>query len=69
MDPNTLKMLKAAQTATQSALDALMILQQLNPAITAMVQENRGPNAAELAHGWNMEAMSERRLPSTTSWR
>jgi hypothetical protein len=44
----TLQILIAAQTATQTALDALAIAQKLNGAIADMVTTNRGPTPEEL---------------------
>ena len=44
-----LQILIAAQTATQTALDALAIAQKLNNAIANMVANNRSPNADEIA--------------------
>lgn len=44
-----LQILIAAQTATQTALDALAIAQKLNNAIADMVANNRSPNADEIA--------------------
>lgn len=48
IDASTLKLILAAQTITQSALDALAIAGQLNAALAAQAQENRLPTSAEL---------------------